>query len=92
MVCKNPHLLVNHISTSLVVFFSILDCVLDCACGDKPSWRGQLMCAQIDNQQSCGVVIARVHLFCSDPSSSTSISPPIDLHLSEDRDSTSHHV
>jgi hypothetical protein len=34
--------------------------VLDCACRDKPSWRGH-SCVTGDNQRSCGVVIARNH-------------------------------
>jgi hypothetical protein len=39
-------------------FFPVLACVLDCACRDKPSWRGH-SCVTGDNQWSCGVVIAR---------------------------------
>jgi hypothetical protein len=37
-------------------FFPILACVLDCACRDKPSWRGH-SCVTGDNQWSRGVVI-----------------------------------
>ena len=37
---------------------SVLACVLDCACRDKPSWRGH-SCVMGDNQRSRGVVIAR---------------------------------
>jgi hypothetical protein len=40
------------------VFFPILACVLDCACRDKPSWRGH-SCVTGDNQRSRGVVIVR---------------------------------
>jgi hypothetical protein len=39
------------------------------------------MCAQIDNQRSHGAVIARVHSFCSKPSSSMLRSLPIDVPL-----------
>jgi hypothetical protein len=39
-------------------FFPVLACVLDCACRDKPSWRGH-SCVTGDNQRSRGVVIAR---------------------------------
>jgi hypothetical protein len=39
-------------------FFSVLACVLDCACRDNPSWRGH-SCVMGDNQRSRGVVIAR---------------------------------
>jgi hypothetical protein len=38
---------------------SVLACVLDCTCRDKPSWRGQ-SCVTGDNQRSSGVVIARI--------------------------------
>jgi hypothetical protein len=41
-------------------FFPVLACVLDCACRDKPSWRGY-SCVTGDNQRSRGVVIARNH-------------------------------
>jgi hypothetical protein len=37
----------------------VLACVLDCACRDKPSWRGH-SCVTGENQQSSGVVIARI--------------------------------
>jgi hypothetical protein len=37
----------------------VLACVLDCACGDKPLWRGHL-CVMDDNQWSSGVVIGRI--------------------------------
>jgi hypothetical protein len=49
-----PHLVIN---TS---FDYVLPCVLDCACKDKPSWRGH-SCVIDDNQWSSGVVIARSH-------------------------------
>jgi hypothetical protein len=38
-------------------FFPVLACVLDCACRDKPLWRGH-SCVTGDNQQSRGAVIA----------------------------------
>jgi hypothetical protein len=37
-----------------------LACVIDCACGVKPSWRGH-SCVTGDNHRSSGVVIARIH-------------------------------
>jgi hypothetical protein len=40
------------------VFFPVLACVLDCACRDKPSWRGHSSVTG-DNQWSRGVVIVR---------------------------------
>jgi hypothetical protein len=64
MVCKTPHSRLHHSSISLVAFFSVLACVPDCAYRDKPSWRGQFVCARIDNQQSHGEMIARVCSFC----------------------------
>jgi hypothetical protein len=36
----------------------VLACILDCACRDKPSWRGH-PCDMGDNQWSSGVVVAR---------------------------------
>jgi hypothetical protein len=39
------------------------------------------MCSHVGNQQSRGVVISRLRSICSEPSSSTSISSPIDLPL-----------
>jgi hypothetical protein len=39
----------------------VLACVLDCACRDKPSWRGH-SCDTGDNQWRSGIVIAG---FCS---------------------------
>jgi hypothetical protein len=81
MICKTPHSGVNHLSTSLVVFFPILACILDCTCRDKPSWQGQSVCAWIDNQQICGIVIATVRSLCSEPSSSMLRSPSINLPL-----------
>jgi hypothetical protein len=39
--------------------FPVLACVLDCACRDKPSWRGH-SCIMGDNQHNSGVVIARI--------------------------------
>jgi hypothetical protein len=37
----------------------VLACVLDCACKDKPSWKGHSY-VTCDNQWSSGVVIARI--------------------------------
>jgi hypothetical protein len=39
------------------------------------------MCSHVGNQRSRGVVISRLRSICSEPSSSTSISSPIDLPL-----------
>jgi hypothetical protein len=50
-----PHPVIN---TIWLRFFPVLACVLDCACRDKPSWRGH-SCVTGDNQRSRGVVIAR---------------------------------
>jgi hypothetical protein len=36
MVCKIPHLRVNHSSAILVASFQVLAFVLNCACMDKP--------------------------------------------------------
>jgi hypothetical protein len=46
------------------------------------------VCSHVGNQQRCGVVIARFRLFCSEPSSSASRSPSIDLHLLLERSGT----
>ena len=43
---------------SVLIATTVLACVLDCACRDKPSWRGH-SCDMDDNQQSSGVVITR---------------------------------
>ena len=46
----------------MISFDSVLPifvCVLDCACRDKPSWRGH-SCVMGDNQQSSGVVIVKI--------------------------------
>jgi len=43
---------------SVLIATTVLACVLDCACRDKPSWRGH-SCDTDDNQRSSGVVITR---------------------------------
>jgi hypothetical protein len=40
----------------------VLACDVDCACRDKPSWRGH-SCVTDDNQCSSGVVIAKIRSF-----------------------------
>lgn len=74
--------------------FYVLACVLGTLAGIEPSWRGQPR-DTVDNQRSCGVVIAR-ETICSG-------SKPLDhqrrvLHLptyrylSEDRANDTHHL
>jgi hypothetical protein len=43
------------------------------------------VCAHLGNQESHGVVIAKLQLFFLEPSSSMSTSPPIDLPLPHGR-------
>ena len=54
-VCETP----SRNQHSFGYVLSVLACVLDCTCRDKPSWRGQ-SCVTGDNQRSSGVVIARI--------------------------------
>ena len=43
---------------SVLIATTVLACVIDCDCRDKPSWRGH-SCDTDDNQRSIGVVITR---------------------------------
>jgi hypothetical protein len=80
-----------HSSASLVAFFPVNACVLGCTCRDKPSWRGQPMCARVDNQQSRGVVNARLRSFVrSLLHQRRDLHQSTYLYLTEDREPTSH--
>jgi hypothetical protein len=74
-------------SASLDAFFPVLACVLSCTYMDKPSWLGQLVCACVVNQRSCGVVIARLRSFVR-----SLLHQLTYLYLTEDREPTSHQV
>jgi hypothetical protein len=54
-VCETP----SHNQHNFGCVLPILACVLNCACRDKPSWRGH-SCVMGDNQRSSGIVIARI--------------------------------
>jgi hypothetical protein len=47
-------------SISFDCVLPVLTCVFDCACRDKPSWRGH-SCSMWDKQRSSGAVIVRIH-------------------------------
>jgi hypothetical protein len=67
----------------------VLACVLDCACRDKPSWRGH-SCDMGDNQRSSGVVIAGFCSFRALDHQRRVLHQSSLPYLSEDRDSTSY--
>jgi hypothetical protein len=69
----------------------VLACVLDCACRDKPSWRGH-SCDTSDNQWSGGVVIAGFCSFGALDHQRRVLHQSSLLYLTEDQDSTSYQV
>jgi hypothetical protein len=69
----------------------VLACVLDCACRDKPSWRGH-SCDMGDNQWSSGVVIAGFCSFGTLDHQRRVLHQSSLPYLSEVRDSTSYQV
>jgi hypothetical protein len=69
----------------------ILACVLDCACRDKPSWRGYLYDTG-DNQQRSGVVIVGFCSFGALDHQRWVLHQSSLSYLSEDRDSTSYQI
>jgi hypothetical protein len=83
-VCVTP----PHDQCSFDCVLSILACVLDCACRDKPLWRGH-SCVTGDNQRGSGVVIARIHSFGALDHQRRDLHPIKLSYFTEDRASSS---
>jgi hypothetical protein len=79
-----PHPVIN---TIWLRFFPVLACILDCACRDKPSWRGH-SCVTGDNQRRCGVVIARNRSLGALDHQRRDLHSIKVSHLTEDRDAS----